>query len=155
MKDFFKGLGKMLWRHKLLSLICFTAFIIIVILLYIFASIFVGSNGKYGHRLDGIKAVELSKKELSSISDSINENDTVKNSSVRVEGKIVYIDIDFKESANKDKAKDISKSVLDEFSDKEKDFYDFEFVLSQEGKKGFKLTGTKSPKNKTISWIKS
>ena len=155
MKDFFKGLGKMLWRHKLLSMICLVAFIIIVILLYIFASIFVGSNGKYGHRLDGIRSVELSKKELSNISDSIDKNEIVKSSSVRVEGKIVYTDIDFKENANKDKAKEVSKSVLDEFSDKEKDFYDFEFVLSQEGEKGFKLTGTKSPKNKTISWIKS
>ena len=155
MKKFIKGLGKMLWRHKLLSMICLIAFVIIIIMLYVFASIFVGSNGKYGHRLDGIKTVELTKKELSSISDGIMKNDTVSDSSVRVEGKIVYVDIEFKENANKDKAKEISSSVLKEFSDKEIDFYDFEFILSQKGEKGFKLTGTKSPKNKIISWIKS
>ena len=151
-----KRFWKMLWRHKILSIICFLSFAIVLILLYIFCSVFVGSSGKYGHRLDGIDKVTLTSKELSSVNDGISSSDVVLKSSVRLEGKIVYVDIIFKENATKEKAKEVSNSVLNEFSDKEKDFYDFEFVLSQkEDNSGFKLIGTKSPKNEKISWIKS
>lgn len=157
MKRFFKGVGKLLWRHKLLSLICLCAFAIVLIMLYVFCSIFIGSSGKYGHRLDGIKEVQISKKELSSVTSSIKKSDNVNNASVRIEGKIVYVDIEYNKDTNKDKAKEIANEVLKEFSDDEKGFYDFEFILFQktDDDKGFKLTGTKSPKNDKISWIKS
>ena len=157
MKRFFKGVGKLLWRHKLLSLICLCAFAIVLIMLYVFCSIFVGGNGKYGHRLDGIDEVRISSKELSSITSKFKKGDNVNNASLRLEGKIVYVDIEFNKDTNKDKAKEIANSVLGEFSDDEKAFYDFEFILFQktDDDKGFKLTGTKSPKKDKISWIKS
>lgn len=145
-------------RHKALSIICLLAFIIIVVLLYIFCSVFVGGNDKYGDRLNGIKEVEISKSELSSVKDTIEKNDSVSSAKVRVQGKIVYIDIIFKSEASKDTAKEVANKSLEEFSKKEKNFYDFEFILTQGTKKsdtGFKITGTKGPKTKGISFIKS
>ena len=157
MKGFFKGLGRLLWRHKLLSIICFLAFVIVLIMLYVFCSIFVGGGDKYGSRLVGIEKVEISKKKVSSVVKEIKKGENVWNAKVRLEGKIVYVDIIFNKDSNGDKAKEIASSVLNSFSDDEKAFYDFEFILSQntEDNNGFKLTGTKSPKKDNISWIKS
>lgn len=152
-----KKLKDLLLRHKLLSIICILAFIIIVMMIYIFFSIFVGGTNKYGNRLEGIKAVEISKSDLSSVKKKIESKDEVESSKVRLEGKIIYIDIKFKEDVKADDAKKIAKEILEEFDEDEQKFYDFEFILYQEKDKdkGFKITGTKGPKTDGISFIKS
>lgn len=155
MKKFFNGVRNLIWRHKLLFLICLCAFVIIFIMLYVFFSVFLGSNGKYGHRLDGISSVKLSNKDLSSVKEDIDGNKIVDSSSIRLVGKIVYIDIVFTKDADSSKAKEIAGKCLEKFDDDEKEFYDFEFILSQDIDNGFNITGTKSPKIDNISWIKS
>ena len=155
MKKILTGLRKMLWRHKLLSLICFLAFAVIAIMMYIFFSVFLGNNGKYGNRLDGIEKVQLSKKELTEVSNWIKDTKVVENCSVRVVGKIVYVDIFFNKDANLNEAKNLAGGALGKFEDDEKAFYDFEFILSQNKEDGFKVVGTKSPMIDNISWIKS
>lgn len=150
-----KKLKNLLFRHKLLSIICILAFIIIVMMIYIFFSIFVGGTNKYGNRLEGIKSVEISKSDLSSVKKKIESKDETESSKVRLEGKIVYIDIKFKENTKADDAKKIAKEILEEFDEKEQKFYDFEFILYQDKEDGFKITGTKGPKTDGISFIKS
>lgn len=147
-------------RHKILSIICLLAFIIVVILFYVFCSIFVGGNDKYGNRLDGIKEVQFTKSELSDISKEIEKNGEVDSAKVRVQGKIVYLDIVFTKETSKDKAKEIANKTLDSFEKDELKFYDFEYILTQVGSDdkddaGFKITGTKGPKTDSISFIKS
>lgn len=159
MKKLLGGLKDLIMRHKILSMICLLAFIIIVVLLYVFFSIFIGGNNKYGNRLEGIEAVELSKSKLSDIKDSVEKNDEVESAKVRVQGKIVYFDIVFNKDTSKDKAKEIANKTLDEFDKDEKEFYDFEYILTQnmgdDEDAGFKITGTKGPKTEGISFIKS
>ena len=160
MKKFFKGIWNLIKRHKLLSIICFLAFIIIIIMSYIFFSIFIGGNGEYGNRLEGIEKVELSKKDLTALEDGIKENGEVTAASARVQGKIVYIHIEFTRETSLDRAKEIAVITLDKFEDDEKKFYDFGFSLTQvevEGTedKGFIVTGSKNAKLDSISWIKS
>ena len=124
-------------------------------MIYIFFSIFVGGTNKYGNRLEGIKAVEISKSDLSSVKKKLEEKDEVELAKVRLEGKIVYIDIKFKDSTKADDAKKIAREILEEFDEKEQKFYDFEFILYQDKEDGFKITGTKGPKTDGISFIKS
>lgn len=155
MKRFLSGLKDLILRHKILSMICLLAFIIVLVLFYVFCSIFINGHDKYGNRLDGIKEVEFTKSELTDIAEEIEKKEEVSSSSVRVEGKIVYIDIVYHDGISKDKAKEVANSSLEIFSDKEKEFYDFEYILTQEGENGFVLTGTKGPKTEGISYIKS
>lgn len=159
MKKFFSGFKDMLFRHKLLSMICLLAFIIIVILFYVFFSIVIGGGDKYGDRLDGIKEVEISDSRLDDVEKTVADNSEVESVKVRLQGKIVYFDIVFNKDTSKDKAKEIANKTLDEFDDDEKSFYDFEYVLTQNTKDkenaGFKITGTKGPKTEGISFIKS
>lgn len=156
----FKKIKNLLSRHKILAVICLLALIVIIILFYMFCSIFVGGSDKYGNRLDGIEEVEISKSEMSDIADAIAKDDSVDSAKVRLQGKIIYIDIVYKKDVSKDKAKEIAVKSLDNFDKKEKEFYDFEYVLTQnvgDNKEdtGFKITGAKTPKTDSISFIKS
>lgn len=160
MKKMISSLKDLVSRHKILSMICLLAFVIILILIYVFCSIFVGGNNKYGHRLDGIEEVEISGEILKSVSDDLEKKNEVDSADVRIQGKIVYVDIIYTKDVSEDKAKEIATSTLDSFSKEEKEFYDFEYILTQvigdDGEdNGFKITGTKSPKIDSISWIKS
>ncbi len=155
MKNFFGGLKDLLLRHKILSIICILAFVVVMIMLYIFFSIFVSGNDVYGRRLNGIEKVKISKSELKEEADKIEKNGEVKSAKVRIQGKIIYFDITFANGTSKEKAKEIAKKTLDDFSKKEKEFYDFEYVLMQEDSAGFKITGTSGPKTGGISFIKS
>lgn len=156
----FKKIKNLLSRHKILAVICLLALIVIIILFYMFCSIFVGGSDKYGNRLDGIEEVEISKSEMIDIADDIAKDDSVDSAKVRLQGKIIYIDIVYKKDVSKDKAKEIAVKSLDNFDKKEKKFYDFEYVLTQnvgDNKEdtGFKITGAKTPKTDSISFIKS
>ena len=155
MKNFLVGLKDLLLRHKILSMICILAFVVIMVMLYVFFSIFVSGSNIYGRRLSGIEEVKLSKDKLSEETDKIEKNKEVKSAKVRVQGKIVYFDIIFNNDTSKDKAKEIAKKTLDDFSKDEKEFYDFEYILTQEDSAGFKITGTSGPKTGGISFIKS
>ena len=157
MKRFFNWFKRLILRHKLLTIICFMAFAIIVFMLYIFFSLFIGGNDIYGDRLKGIEKVEISKKELSEVSKKLEGKDEVVKASARIQGKIIYINIKYKDSVSVARAKEIAVGALENFEKEEKSFYDIGFYLTQEKKdnSGFKITGSKNAKLDSVSWIKS
>lgn len=159
MKEKLKKLAK---ENRVLAVIFgLAALFILIFIIMLFSILIGGGNDPYGDRLDGIEKVEISKKKLTNIESSINENDQVKESNVRIQGKIIYVTIDYINGVNLDKAKEIANSVLDEFSDDEKEFYDFEFLLKEETDESnseynpFKAAGTKHPSKDSITWTKS
>ena len=157
---FLKGIKDLILRHKLLTLICFLALIVVIILISVFFEMFVGGNGKYGTRLNGIEDVTITSKERKEVVTFLEEKETVSNASVRVQGKIVYINITFTRDASIEKAKAVATETLALFEDSEKEFYDFGYFLTQvevEDKedKGYIITGTKNAKLESITWIKS
>ena len=157
---FLKGIKDLILRHKLLTLICFLAFIVVIILISVFFEMFVGENGKYGTRLNGIEEVAITSKEKKEVVEFLEEKETVESASVRVQGKIVYINIVFTRDASLDKAKAVATETLALFEDEAKEFYDFGYFLTQvevEDKedKGYMVTGTKNANLESITWIKS
>ena len=142
-------------RHKLLFTICALAFIILIAMLYIFFSLFIGGNDPYGDRLKGINSVKISSKEKSDVSGFLKEKDEVVDSAVRVQGKVIYIHIKVKEGIPLDKAKEFANASLEKFEDKEKKFYDFEYFLFEDKTDGYVVIGNKNAKSDGIVWIKS
>jgi len=142
-------------RHIVLFILSVIAFIALIIMIVAFLKMTINNSGKYGDRLDGIDKVKISKSTLSDISDKIKENTEVEKSNVRVQGKIVYIDITFNGETSLDRAKEIATVVLDEFDDDEKGFYDIEFILEQNAEEGWRSAGSKTPSSEGISWIKN
>lgn len=152
-----KKIKELILKHKGLSIVTLLVVLLVLVTFLMFFSMFFGgSSNKYGHRLDGIKEVVLSKGKLDSISSKIDEDDSVKANEIRIQGKIVYVNITFKEGTKGDEAKKIGSKVLEEFSEKELGFYDFSFFLVEDKEEeGFVITGNKHPKKDDIGWIKS
>ena len=159
MKNFFKKFINLLLRHKLLTLLCLVTFVVAVVLFFVLFGMFTSSGGKYGNRLNGIEKVAVSSKEKKDIVTFLEDKDTVKDASVRVQGKIIYINITFKKDVTLDKAKAVATETLALVDDDKKDYYDIGYFLTQEevseDNKGFVITGSKSYRLDNISWIKS
>lgn len=160
MKKIFKKFLALLSRHKLLTIICFLALIATIVMGYVFFNVFIGGNSKYGDRLDGIEEVTISSKDKKEIASTLEEKEEVTSASVRVQGKIIYINIVFTRATSLDKAKEIAKSTLTSFDEDELKFYDIGYYLTQEEVEnkediGFVALGTKNAKLDNISWTKS
>lgn len=160
MKKVLTGIKDLVMRHKLLSIICFLAFMVIIFLMYIFFDLFFIGNNKYGDRLRGINDVKISADTQKDIASELKDVGEVVDASVRIQGKIVYVNITYTRETSLDRAKEIAMSTLDKFDNEEKDFYDIGYFLTQEEskdteEKGFAVTGSKKAKKDNISWIKS
>lgn len=147
-------------RHKVLAIICLITIVIIAILSYVFSSVLINGNNKYGNRLDGIEEVEISDERISGLEEELEGRDEVSSASVRIQGKIIYINIVFNNDVSLDTAKDIANGTLDSFEDDEESFYDFGFYLTQVGSEDeegdyFVVTGSKHAGADEISYIKS
>lgn len=152
-----KKIKELFANHKGLFIISCLALVFFLIMLFIFISMFFGKfSNSYGDRLDGIEQVEITDDKLKEINSKIEENDIVEKSQVRIQGKIVYINITFKESTKLDDAKSVANKALENFEDDELAFYDFSFFLVENKEEdGFIVTGNKHPKKENIGWINS
>ena len=136
----------------IMSLFVLTGIIIILVVMFKF---FISGDNEYGNRLDGINKVKITEKDMSKIASSIEENEMVTSANVRIQGKIVDITIKYKEGTNKDQAKQLANSTLENFSAEELEFYDLGYFLTSEGENGFNITGSKKAKKENISFIRS
>lgn len=147
-------------KHKGLSIVCGLALILFVIILIILISLFITTGkGTYGDRLDGIEEVKLSNSFLDEVKSSLTDNDNIEDATVRLQGKIVYIDFEVKSDVSKDAAKSISDEVLTNFTEDELSFYDFNFIikwaLEEDEEEMSVIQGYKHHNKQIISWTNS
>lgn len=155
-----KKIKDLILRHKLLSAICLLALIVIIMMMYVFFNLFVGGSNKYGDRLKGIESHKVEKKEQEEVVSFLKEKNEVNDASIRIQGKIIYIHIEYTRETSLDTAKAIATESLAKISDDEKKFYDIGYYLTQvsdenQEDKGFVVTGNKSNELDSTSWIKS
>jgi len=151
-------------RHKGLALIGGLSLILLIIIVIIFSRmIFGSSNSTYGERLNNL--IKLDSSISQKLTTEIKELDEVVDVSLRVQGKIIYITIEYQQGTKASKAKEIATKTLDYYDEEIKNYYDFGYFLieniSEETKSdeeddvsGFVIAGTKHPDNDTISWTK-
>lgn len=147
-------------RHKGLAIVGGLSLILIIIMCIICARM-VFSTGKteYGDRLNGL--VKLNKSITKEIIEETKNNEIVEDIDIRVQGKIIYTTIKFKNGTNLDKAKEVANNTLSKYEEDIIKYYDFGFFLKEnvpqsidEEKKGFTIAGTKHPDIEKISWTK-
>ena len=123
-------LKKWINKNKGFAIICALAFILFIIMVVIFVRLLVGgSSNKYGNRLDGIDKVKISNEVYESVKEEVKDVEGVNDVSVRLQGKIVYTTIELSDSISADKAKEIAKNTLDNYTEDELKYYDFSFFL--------------------------
>lgn len=150
-------LKKWINKNKGFAIICALALILFIIMVVIFVRLLVGgSSNKYGNRLDGIDKVKISNEVYESVKEEVKEVEGVNDVSVRLQGKIVYTTIELSDSISADKAKEIAKNTLDNYTEDELKYYDFSFFLKWKGEESDKvITGNKHHNLEDITWIKS
>ena len=150
-----KKVLKFLKKNIFLTILSLFVLIGVIIILVVMFKFFISGNDKYGNRLDGINKVEITSKTLSKIDKKIEDEEEVDSASIRIQGKIIYITIKYKEGTSKDRAKEIANSTLEHFDEEELNFYDVGYFLTSKGETEFNITGNKKAKRDNISYIKS
>lgn len=151
MKKNKSGDGKIILVLLFILLACF-AVIGVLFYKYFYAGT---STTKYGDRLEGIENYKLSdtlEEDIKSVYANTKSINTVK---VNVEGKIVYINIDFKESVKVDTAKSEAVKSLDKIGEENLKFYDIQYLLTYSGEgenTNFPIFGAKSANSLKVVW---
>ena len=150
-------LKKWINKNRGFAIICALALILFIIMVVIFVKLLVGgSSNKYGNRLDGIDKVKISNAIYESVKEEVKDIEGVNDVGVRLQGKIVYTTIELSDSISSDKAKEIAKNTLDNYTEDELKYYDFSFFLKWKGEESDKvITGNKHHNLEDITWIKS
>jgi len=101
-----------------------------------------------------IEDYEISESRRSDFEHNIANNDKVAKVDLILTGRIVYITMEFEPTVNLEEAKSIALKSLEEFEEREKDYYDFMFTLKQNivGDAGFIISGAKNAKRSSIVW---
>ena len=150
---------KFIKKNKGLLIILGLILVLILIMILIFGRMFIKSGAStYGNRLDGI--VKVTAKDNEKVVIGLKEHDEVSNVSVRIQGKILYINISYKKGTSVSKAKEIANSVVGMYSEEILNDYDLGLFLTEEDDDNeeteeFAITGTKHPEMEGISYIKS
>ena len=138
----------------ILILILVVCFCVIGVLFYKYFYAGVSST-KYGNRLDGIENYKLSETLQDDISGLYTKESSVNSATINVEGKIIYVNIDFKESIKTDKAKTLAVKALDKIGKENLTFYEVQFILTYSGSdsnNNFPIFGSKNSSSLKVVW---
>lgn len=149
---------KYLKENKTLAILFIIAIVCIVVSgVLLFQYFYFGSGGtKYGSRLEGIENVQINDENKNRIVSNLESVDKVERASMNITGKRIDIKIVFKSDATLTEAQNVALLSLDNFSEEEKKFYDFEFTIKQEASEtteGFLLMGAKNVNGTNLVWV--
>lgn len=154
------GMKKRKKRKFKLDLSVIIFFIIILLVGALVFYLTVGQRGsKYGDRLRGIENISFTKKDKNKYVESLTSNENVKSASIDIQGRIIYVIVDFKDYVSLDDARNIVNDSLANLSDEVKGFYDINALITksdeqanEEGKKEFPRSGYKRKTSGIIVW---
>lgn len=142
----------MLWILIVILLVCFLL-IGFLFYKYFYSGI---STSKYGDtRLEGIENYPLSENLESEINELYKEEKSVNKVKVDVEGRIIYIIVDFKESIKVDSAKSIATKALDKIGEENLKFYEVQYILTYSGEEenaNYPVFGSKNANSLKVVW---
>ena len=148
---------KYLKENRTLFILMIVAIVCIVVsVILLFKYFYFGNGGSnYGDRLEGIENVRISDDKRNEVANKIQENSLVESATVNVTGKRIDIRMVFTEKASLVDAQGVALKSLDNFSDEEKGFYDFEFTLKKEATEKsdpFLIMGAKNVNGTNLVW---
>ena len=115
------------------------------------------SSPIYGNRLNGINKVKIERKDLKAAKKTLEEEGNITSADVRVEGKIIIVDVTVTKDTSLDDAKKSASKVTSIFDGKEVKFYDFEIFIENEDEKkeAYPIIGHKKASKDSFSWTKN
>jgi len=106
-------------------------------------------SSPYGNRLDDIKNHNIDSS-VEALKKYYKDSKGVTNSNVRVQGRIIYIDVEMEKTTSNETIQNLAVGCLEKIPDTEKTYYDIQFIFKREGLTPY--LGSKSASNTVISW---
>lgn len=144
---------KFIKKNKKIILIAILSLLVLFGLISL-KNYFSGESGPiYGNRLDGRKKLIISKETQKKVKDKIKESTT--DVKIRIAGRIIYITATVKDEVSLEDAKKLGPSVLEEFQDSEKGYYDIQlFIKNNANSNQFPIIGYKHHAKTSFTWTK-
>lgn len=144
-------------KHKFLIL-----FIVVFIILIVSGVVIVDnltssddSNSKYGNRLKGIENVEIMDSRFQSVKGKLLDNKYTNTASYNISGRIIKFFIQVKSETDELSVEDLLNIILENFTEEEKKFYDFEvFVTNEKEEELYPMIAYKHRNNATFTITK-
>ena len=150
MKEFYR-------ENRVLVILGGVVLVCMIVSIILLFKYFYFDNGgdKYGDRLNIIENLEIKKDRQEEIVNKVKENKLVKDTQIVINGAIINFIINFNNEVSLVEAESVAVTVLDEFSDEEKNAYDISFNLLEdktETSEGFNMWGAKNAGREKIVW---
>lgn len=145
---------KFVRKHRYLVLIGLIIIAVILALLILKDTVsFDETTAVYGNRLDGIENVEITKEQKDQVKSALK--DRTESVNVRVAGKLVNVIIKTNGDVSLEDAKGMGPTALGVFTDEQKAFYDFQFLINNsENQSQFPIIGYMQHSRDAITWTK-
>lgn len=141
---------KMLKKNYKILFFCGIIILFIVLLFLIYINLFKENDS---NRLEDIEKYELTQKEISSIKDTINEIDKIKDIDIYANFKIIKIYINLLEEVDFKLIKEVCNKALENFNEKNLKYYDIEvFIDYKEESEIYPKIGYKHKANSKFTW---
>lgn len=144
-------------NHKILVLFVVILVILMTIIGICFKLVFFpeNTNDKYGSRLNGIEKVQITDSRLQNIKEKILDNKSTNTVSYNITGRIIKYFIQVKVNTDELTVESLLNLILDNFTDEEKRFYDFEvFITNEEKQELYPMIAYKHRNNVTFTITK-
>lgn len=148
---------KSIQDNKILLVLLGILVVCFIFICYGLYTYFYSKNGtsKYGDRLDNIQKYPLSDTLETDIKSLYTSDTNIGEVKVTIEGRIVYITIDFVKSIKVATAKDIAVKSLEKIGETNLTYYDIQYILTYSGTEentNFPVFGAKSSSSLKVVW---
>ena len=87
-------------------------------------------SSPYGNRLDDIKNHNIASS-IEDLKKYYKDSKGVTNSNVRVQGRIIYIDVEMEKTTSNETIQNLAVGCLEKIPDTEKTYYDIQFIFKK------------------------
>ena len=149
------GKNKKIRNNKVLLVLLGILLVCIIAIGILFYKFFYAGAGGTKYGLNGIENYPLSSNLQDEIKSLYSDNSKVGTVKVNTEGRVIYVDIDFKESLKVNEAKSLAEKALEKIGENNLTYYDVHFILTYSGEEeneNFPLFGAKSSNSLKVVW---
>lgn len=144
-------------EHRIFIILMAVVVACLILIATVLIQCFYVGNGsdKYGNRLEGIENYTISESRQKDFENNIANNEKVKSVDIMITGKIIYITMQIEPNVALVEAESIAQKSLEEFSEEEQSFYDFNITLKQNSSDksdGLIISGAKNKNGKGLVW---
>ena len=144
-------------EHRIFTILMAVVLVCVVIIATVLIQCFYVGNGsdKYGNRLEGIDKYKITSSRQKDFENNVANNDKIKSVDIQITGKIIYITMQIEPDVALVEAESIAQKSLEEFSEEEQSFYDFNITLKQNSSDkndGFIISGAKNKNGVGLVW---